>query len=100
MSRFGDLIGGKKAAPAPAPAPVVEPVVEELVEITESPIVDEDTTKYDEVIEEEVYESDVSFHDMSKKELEEYGRTVGIELDRRHSRKRLVQKLEEYLADS
>ena len=30
MSRFGDLLGGKKAAPAPAaPEPVVEPVVEE-----------------------------------------------------------------------
>ena len=93
MSRFGDLLGGKKAAPAPAPEPVVEPV--------ESPIVDEDTTNYEEVIEEEeVYESDVSLHDMSKKELEDYGRTVGIELDRRHSRKRLVQELEEYLADS
>ena len=97
MSRFGDLLGGKKAAPAPAPEPVVEPV--------ESPIVDEDTTNYDEVIEEELvetfpYESDVSLHDMSKKELEDYGRTVGIELDRRHSRKRLVQELEEYLADS
>lgn len=100
MSRFGDLLGGKKAAPAPAPAPVVEPVVEEPVEVTESPIVDEDTTNYDEVIEEEVYESDLSLHDMSKKELEDYGRTVGIELDRRHSRKRLVQELEEYLSDS
>ena len=100
MSRFGDLLGGKKAAPAPAPAPVVEPVVEEPVEVTESPIVDEDTTNYDEVIEEEVYESDVSFQDMSKKELEEYGRTVGIELDRRHSHRRLVQELEEYLTDS
>ena len=100
MSRFGDLLGGKKAAPAPAPAPVVEPVVEEPVEVTESPIVDEDTTNYEEVIEEEVYESDVSLHDMSKRELEDYGRTVGIELDRRHSRKRLVQELEEYLSDS
>ena len=100
MSRFGDLLGGKKAAPAPAPAPVVEPVVEEPVEVTESPIVDEDTTNYEEVIEEEVYESDVSLHDMSKRELEDYGRTVGIELDRRHSRKRLVQELEEYLTDS
>ena len=100
MSRFGDLIGGKKAAPAPAPEPVVEPVVEEPVVVAESPIVDEDTTNYEEVIEEEVYESDVSLHDMSKKELEDYGRTVGIELDRRHSRKRLVQELEEYLADS
>ena len=37
------------------------------------------------------------FMDMSKKELEEYGRTVGIELDRRHSKRRLVQELEEYL---
>ena len=97
MSRFGDLVGGKKAAPAPAPAP--EPVVEEVVG---SPILGEDTTNYDEVIEEELvevfpYESDVSFHDMSKRELEEYGRTVGIELDRRHSKKRLVQELEEYL---
>ncbi len=99
MSRFGDLMRGKKAAPAPAP------VVEEPVKVTESPIVDEDTTNYEEVIEEELvetfsYESDVSFHDMTKKELEDYGRTVGIELDRRHSRKRLVQELEEYLADS
>ena len=90
MSRFGDLIAGKKSAPA----------VEEPVEVTESPIVDEDTTNYDEVIEEEVYESDVSFEDMSKKELEEYGRTIGIELDRRHSHRRLVRELEEYLADS
>ena len=92
MSRFGDLLGGKKAAPAPAPAP--EPVVEEVVG---SPILGEDTTNYDEVIEEEFYESDVSLHDMTKKELEEYGRTVGIELDRRHSKKRLVKELEEYL---
>ena len=81
MSRFGDLVGGKKAAPAPTPTP--EPVVEEVVG---SPIVEEDTTNYDEVIEEEFYESDVSLHDMTKKELEEYGRTVGIELDRRHSK--------------
>ena len=100
MSRFGNLLGGKKAAPAPAPAP--EPVVEETVEIAESPILEEDTTNYEEVIEEELvetfpYESDVSIKDMSKRELEEYGRTVGLELDRRRSRKRLVQELEEYL---
>jgi hypothetical protein len=99
MSRFGDLVGGKKAAPAPTPAP--KPVVvEEPVEVAESPIVGEDTTNYEELIEEELYESDVSFHDMSKKELEEYGRTVGIELDRRHSKRRLVQELEEHLSNS
>jgi len=98
MSRFGDLVGGKKAAPAPTPAP--KPVIEEPVEVAESPIVGEDTTNYEEIIEEELYESDVSFHDMSKKELEEYGRTVGVELDRRHSKRRLVQELEEHLSNS
>ena len=101
MSRFGDLLGGRRADPAPAPAPVVEPVAVPTppAEATR-PDLGEDTTNYEEVIEEELYESDVSLHDMSKKELEEYGRTVGIELDRRHSRKRLVQELEEYLSDS
>jgi len=54
MSRFGDLLGGKKP-------------------------------------------KKVSFEDMSKKELEDYGRTVGIELDRRHSHSRLVQELREHL---
>jgi hypothetical protein len=80
MSRFGDLVGGKKAAPAPAPEPVVEaPVVEE------------------EVVELLPYESEVSLHEMTKDELEAYGRTVGIELDKRHSRTRLVRELEEFL---
>ena len=95
MSRFGDLVGGKKAVPAPTPAP--EPVVEEVVG---SPILGEYTTNYEEVIEEEFYESDVSLHDMTKKELEEYGRTVGIELDRRHSHSRLVKELKAYLEDN
>ncbi|MAG49886.1 hypothetical protein CMO86_09650 [Candidatus Woesearchaeota archaeon] len=100
MSRFGDLLSGN-ATPAPSP----EPVVEEPIVVAESPIVEEDSTNYQDEIEEEFvetfpYESDLSIHDMSKSELEEYGRTVGIELDRRHSRKRLVRELEEYLTDS
>ena len=99
MSKFGDLVRGKaRPAPEPTPAPVPEPVVE----VTERPDLGEDTTEYAEVIEEEVaetYESDVSLHDMDKKELEAYGRTVGIELDRRHSKKRLVQELQDYLAN-
>ena len=37
MSRFGDLLGGKKAAPAPAPAPAPEPVVEPVVEEAPAP---------------------------------------------------------------
>ena len=89
MSRFGDLVGGKKAAPAPAPVAAPEPVVE-VVEVVEVP---------DPVVEEEVSE-DPHFGDMSKRELEAYGREHGIELDRRHSKKRLVEELEDHLSKS
>ena len=41
MSRFGDLLGGKKAAPAPAPAPAPEPVVEVTPEPAPEPVVEE-----------------------------------------------------------
>ena len=96
MSRFGDLVRGNSApTPAPAPAPVAEPVVEEpaVEEVVEEP-----TAEVEEEVELIPYESDLSLHDMSKKELEEYGRTVGIELDRRHSKNSMVQELEDYLA--
>ena len=33
--------------------------------------------------------------DMNKKELEEYGRTLGIELDRRHKKEDLIEELKE-----
>ena len=92
MSRFGDLIKSGAQAPKVEAAPAPEPVVEKVVE---SPIVDEDTTNYEETIEEEIYESDVSLYDMSKKELEEYGRTLGVELDRRRSKESLIEELKE-----
>jgi hypothetical protein len=76
MSRFGDLLGGK---PSETP-PVVDTAPSSV-----------------EPVEEEQYESDVSFQDMSKDELEDYGRTVGIELDRRHNKKKLIQELEDHL---
>tara|TARA_A100001035_G_scaffold241007_1_gene206772 strand:+ start:52 stop:291 length:240 start_codon:yes stop_codon:yes gene_type:complete len=76
MSRFGDLLSGK---------PVETP-----------PVVDTAPSSV-EPVEEEQYESDVSFQDMSKDELEDYGRTVGIELDRRHNKKKLIQELEDHL---
>ena len=62
----------------------VEPVVEEA-------------PRPEEEVADVVYESDVSFQDMSKDELEDYGRTVGIELDRRHNKKKLIQELEDHL---
>ena len=76
MSRFGDLLSGK---------PVETPPVADTAPSSVEPV------------EEEQYESDVSFQDMSKDELEDYGRTVGIELDRRHNKKKLIQELEDHL---
>ena len=88
MSRFGDLIGAsskEEIAPVIDTAPSsVEPVVEEA-------------PRPEEEVADVVYESDVSFQDMSKDELEDYGRTVGIELDRRHNKKKLIQELEDHL---
>ena len=90
MSRFGDLIGGKTPAPAPAaparPTPVAVPS-EPAEAIAPEPT-------------QEVFESDVSIDEMDKDELEEYGRTVGIELDRRHSRRKLIRELKEHLTNS
>ena len=80
MSKFGDLIRGIKAAPASVPTP--EPVVEAPAPAPE-PVV------------EEVVEEAPTLEDMSKKELEEYGRTLGIELDRRHKKEDLIEELKE-----
>jgi hypothetical protein len=90
MSRFGDLLGGKKAAPAPAPVAAPEPVVEVVEVVVEVP---------DPVVEEEVVE-EPHFENMSKRQLEAYGREHGIELDRRHSHKKLVEELKEHLSNS
>ena len=84
MSRFGDLLGGQKPAPAPAPAPAPEPVVEEVLVTPE----------------EEVLTEANPLEEMSKNELEEYGRELGVELDKRHSKKRLISEIEEVLDNS
>ena len=101
MSRFGDLLGGKTPAPAPAapaqPSPVVVPSEPAEAIAPDSIVVEEPE---EESVETFTYESDVSIDEMSKDELEEYGRTVGIELDRRHSRRKLVRELKEHLTNS
>jgi len=43
----------------------------------------------------EEVEIPVDLNVMTKKQLEEYGRTLGVELDRRHSKKKLIAKLED-----
>ncbi len=76
MSRFGDLVKGvaTESAPAVVETPAPEPVKEVLTEA--SPL-----------------------EEMNKKQLEDYGRTIGIELDRRHSKDKLIQELNEFEDD-
>ena len=61
--------------------PVVEPEPEEEIVITEEPVVEKTN----------------DFESMTKRQLEDFGRTIGIELDRRHSKKVLIKELEEKL---
>ena len=61
--------------------PVVEPESEEEVVITKEPIVEQTN----------------DFESMTKKQLEDFGRTIGIELDRRNNKKVLIKELEEKL---
>ena len=106
MSKFGDLMGG---VPAVAPEPVVPPTIEE-------PVYEAPGTPAS-------YEPDIAppvppvtvddlpdvpstptptWSDLNKKskyELEQIGRTIGIELDRRHSHSKLVDELLEAFAN-
>lgn len=79
MSKFGDLIRGG-GAPAPKAAPAPEPV-----EVESSPVVGEDET--DPVMD--------ALEELTKDELEVYGRELGIELDKRHSKSKLIEELHE-----
>ena len=62
------------------PAPVVEP--EPKTVITEKPIVEQTN----------------DFESMTKKQLEIFGRTIGIELDRRHNKADLIAQLENFIS--
>ena len=82
MSKFGDLINGT-----------------ETVETVETPVVEEapvvDTTPAS--VEEPVDPEPIDLWSLSKDELEDYGRTIGIELDRRLSKNKLVKQLEDHI---
>ena len=75
MSHFGDLLSGKTKPSTP----VVE----------EAPRPEEEIA--------DAFSDDKDFSNMSKEELEEYGRTIGIELDRRHSKSKLIKELEDHI---
>ena len=52
------------------------------------------------ITEEPTVEQTNDFESMTKKQLEDFGRTIGIELDRRQSKKVLIKELEEKLNPS
>ena len=83
MSKFGDLINGTvtvETVEAPV-EPVAEPVVDTAPSSVEDPVEPEP----------------IDLSSLSKDELEDYGRTIGIELDRRHSKSKLVKQLEDHI---
>ena len=61
--------------------PVAEPVVDTAPSSVEDPVDPEP----------------IDLSSLSKDELEDYGRTIGIELDRRHSKTKLVKQLEDHI---
>ena len=81
MSHFGDLLSGK--------TPKTE------VPRTSTPVVEEAPRPEEEIA--DAISEGKDFSDMSKEELEEYGRTVGIELDRRHIKSKLIKELEDHI---
>ena len=64
------------------------------VEVCEAPIASKEP-----VVEPESSDSDkVDFSQMTKAQLEAYGRTLGIELDKRQNKTTLIAELEKYLS--
>ena len=88
MSKFGDLIAGVSGETV-----VETPVVEETPVGEEAPVVDTAPAS----VEDPVDPKPLDLPSLSKDELEDYGRTIGIELDRRHSKSKLVKELEDHI---
>ena len=65
------------------PSPVIE----------DTPVIDEDSGGAVEEVPIEESET-VDLHSMTKVKLEEYGRTIGIELDRRKKKATLIEEIE------
>ena len=82
MSKFGDLINGTETVET-----VETPVVEEAPGVDTAPA----------SVEEPVDPEPLDLLSLSKDELEDYGRTIGIELDRRLSKNKLVKQLEDHI---
>ena len=48
-------------------------------------------------VEDPVNPQPLDFSSMTKLELESFGRTIGIELDRRHSKSKLIKTLQDHI---
>ena len=103
MSKFGDLMGG---VPAAAPEPVVPPTIEEPVyEAPGTPASVEPDIAPPVTIDDlpDVPSTPAPTWDdlknKSKYDLEQIGRTIGVELDRRQSQPKLVDQLLEAFAN-
>ena len=86
MSKFGDLLGGKNPNPTPVVPAQPDPVVSAPKPVKEEVLI---------TPEEEVLTEASPLEEMNKKQLENYGRTLGIELDRRQSKETLIEELKE-----
>ena len=65
-----------------------------VVETCEAPIASKEP-----IVESESTESDkIDFSQMTKSQIETYGRNLGIELDRRQNKTDLITKLEEFIS--
>ncbi len=63
-------------AACPAPEPVVQPVKKEALEVQK--------------------ETTADFETMTKAQLETYGRTIGLELDKRHNKAELIAEIQKF----
>ena len=77
MTRFGELLKGS----------VTTGSVEKIDELPPRP--------EEEIASNIESSSDLDFNSMSKLELESYGRTLGVELDRRQSKDKLIKQLKD-----
>ena len=112
MSRFGDLLKTGEVhsafeaetavettpvAPPPRPEEVVVDIFAPPAPPTEPSVVIDDFINPLDAMPVANGDSIPNFKKMTKIELEEFGRTVGIELDRRSSQKKLVKQLKEHI---
>ena len=88
MTRFSDLLKTNE----------VHSAYEDVVEASSTPVVEEPPRPEEEIA--DIISSSLNFNGMTKLQLEAYGRTVGIELDRRYKKDKLIKQLEDHLATS